>query len=70
MTRLSIDKINEYEKEFLEDKRNIVAMNAATYNGVQKVARDVNALKNEPFAFNVGKMLDVCFDECFEKYRD
>lgn len=53
MTRLSIDKINEYEKEFLEDKRNIVAMNAATYNGVQKVARDVNALKNEPFAFNV-----------------
>lgn len=53
MTRLSIDKINEYEKEFLEDKRNIVAMNAATYNGVQKVARDVNALKDEPFAFNV-----------------
>lgn len=53
MTRLSIDKINEYEKEFLEDNRNIVAMNAATYNGVQKVARDVNALKNEPFAFNV-----------------
>lgn len=53
MTRLSIDKINEYEKEFLEEKRNIVAMNAATYNGVQKVARDVNALKNEPFAFNV-----------------
>ena len=53
MTRLSIDKINEYEKEFLEDKRNIVAMNAATYNGVQKVARDVNALKNEPFAFNM-----------------
>lgn len=53
MTRLSIDKINEYEKEFLEDKRNIVAMSAATYNGVQKVARDVNALKNEPFAFNV-----------------
>lgn len=53
MTRLSIDKINEYEKEFLEDKRNIVAMNAATYNGVQNVARDVNALKNEPFAFNV-----------------
>ena len=53
MTRLSIDKINEYEKEFLEDKRNIVAMNAATYNGVQKVARDVNAMKNEPFAFNV-----------------
>lgn len=28
-------------------------MNAATYNGVQKVARDVNALKDEPFAFNV-----------------
>ncbi len=53
MTRLSIDKINEYEKEFLEEKRNIVAMNAATYNGVQKVARDVNALKDEPFAFNV-----------------
>lgn len=53
MTRLSIDKINEYDKEFLEDKRNIVAMNAATYNGVQKVARDVNALKDEPFAFNV-----------------
>lgn len=53
MTRLSIDKINEYEKEFLEDKRNIVAMNAATYNGVQKVAREVNALKDEPFAFNV-----------------
>lgn len=53
MTRLSIDKINDYEKEFLEDKRNIVAMNAATYNGVQKVARDVNALKDEPFAFNV-----------------
>lgn len=53
MTRLSIDKINEYEKEFLEDKRNIVAMNVATYNGVQKVARDVNALKDEPFAFNV-----------------
>lgn len=53
MTRLSIDKINEYEKEFIEDKRNIVAMNAATYNGVQKVARDVNALKDEPFAFNV-----------------
>lgn len=53
MTRLSIDKINEYEKEFLEDKRNIVAMNAATYNGVQKVARDVNALKDDPFAFNV-----------------
>ena len=53
MTRLSIDKINEYEKEFLEDKRNIVAMNAATYNGVQKVARDVNALKDEPFAFGV-----------------
>lgn len=53
MTRLSIDKINEYEKEFLEDKRNIVSMNAATYNGVQKVARDVNALKDEPFAFNV-----------------
>lgn len=53
MTRLSIDKINEYEKEFLEDKRNTVAMNAATYNGVQKVARDVNALKDEPFAFNV-----------------
>lgn len=53
MTRLSIDKINEYEKEFLEDKKNIVAMNAATYNGVQKVARDVNALKDEPFAFNV-----------------
>ena len=53
MTRLIIYKINEYEKEFLEDKRNIVAMNAATYNGVQKVARDVNALKDEPFAFNV-----------------
>ena len=53
MTRLSIDKINEYEKEFLEDKRNIVAMNAATYNGVQKVARDVKALRDEPFAFGV-----------------
>lgn len=53
MRSLSIDKISEFEKIFLKDKNNIVAMNAATYNGIYKVTTDVNALKDEPFNFNV-----------------
>ncbi|MCI6609647.1 MAG: C1 family peptidase [Ezakiella sp.] len=53
MRSLSIDKISEFEKNFLKDKNNIVAMNAATFNGIYKVTTDVNALKDEPFNFNV-----------------
>lgn len=53
MSNLSIDKINEYERDFLKDKMNIVAMNAATYNGIGKVVNDINYLKEQPFTFNI-----------------
>ncbi len=53
MKQLSIDKINEFESEFLKDKGNLVRMNAATYNGLQNVVVDINRLKEEPFRFNV-----------------
>lgn len=53
MRELSIDKINEFESEFLKDKANLVKMNAATYNGLANVVVDINRLKEEPFRFNI-----------------
>ena len=52
MKQLSIDKINEYEAEFLKDKSNLVRMNAGSYNPLNKVVVDINRLKDEPFNFN------------------
>lgn len=52
MKQLSIDKINEYETEFLKDKSNLVRMNAGSYNPLNKVVVDINRLKDEPFNFN------------------
>ena len=49
MKQLSIDKINEYEAEFLKDKSNLVRMNAGSYNPLNKVVVDINRLKDEPF---------------------
>ena len=52
MRQLSIDKINEFEAEFLKDKSNLVRMNAGSYNPLNKVVVDINRLKDEPFNFN------------------
>lgn len=52
MKQLSIDKINEYEADFLKDKSNLVRMNAGSYNPLNKVVVDINRLKDEPFNFN------------------
>lgn len=52
MKQLSIDKINEFETEFLKDKSNLVRMNAGSYNPLNKVVVDINRLKDEPFNFN------------------
>lgn len=53
MRQLSTDKLNELEKEFLADKKNIVAMNAAVQSGIRKVATDVNKIKANPYKFNI-----------------
>lgn len=51
MRQLSTDKLYELEKEFLADKKNIVAMNAAVQSGIRKVATDINKIKENPYKF-------------------
>lgn len=53
MKQLSKDKIKSYEKKFLEDKKNIAAMNAATFNGINKVVVNQNRIGEVPFNFNL-----------------
>ena len=48
MRQLSTDKLYELEKEFLADKKNIVAMNASVQSGIRKVATDINKIKENP----------------------
>lgn len=80
MRQLSTDKLYELEKEFLADKKNIVAMNAAVQSGIRKVATDINKIKENPYKFNIDinngdvcnqksirQMLDVCFIKLYEK---
>ena len=61
MRQLSTDKLYELEKEFLADKKNIVAMNAAVQSGIRKVATDINKIKENPYKFNIDiNNGDVC----------
>ena len=61
MRQLSTDKLYELEKEFLADKKNIVAMNASVQSGIRKVATDINKIKENPYKFNIDiNNGDVC----------